>query len=291
MAITADMVKKLREQTGAGMMDCKKALTETDGDYEKAVTLLREKGIAVAAKREARSATEGLIGSYVSPDNKTGVLVETNCETTFVAKTDEFVQLAKDLAQFVATADTGGTVESLLDKPFKGGQTVRDRVNELMGKIGEKLPISRFVKIDGDGVVGSYIHTGDQIGVLVKLAGVAASDDAISLAKDLAMHISWSNPDYLKREDIQQEALDKEREVHRQWAIKEGKPENIIERIVEGRMKEFYSRTVLVEQPFIKDEDQAIQDLVSSVAKKVGSEISIAGYVRYRVGETAGDAE
>lgn len=203
MAISADMVKKLREQTGAGMMDCKKALGEANGDFEKAVALLREKGIAVAAKREARTATEGVIGCYIHTGNQIGVLVELNCETTFVAKTDEFQHLARDLA----------------------------------------------------------------------------------------MHISWSNPDYLTREDIPEDVLDKEREIHRQWAIKEGKPENIIDRIVEGRMKEFYSRICLLEQPYIKDEDQTVQDLVNNVIAKIGEKIVVARYVRYRVGEMAVESD
>lgn len=201
MAISADMVKKLREQTGAGMMDCKKALAETNGDFEKAATLLREKGIAVAAKRESRAASEGMIGSYIHAGSQIGVLVEVNCETTFVAKTDEFIQLARDLA----------------------------------------------------------------------------------------MHIAWSNPDYLRREDIPEDVLNKEREVHKQWAIQQGKPENVIDRIIEGRMKEFYSRVCLLEQPYIKDEEQTIQDLINGVIGKVGEKISVARFVRYRVGETAGD--
>lgn len=199
MAVSADMVKKLREQTGAGMMDCKNALTETGGDFEKAITLLREKGVAVAQKREARAASEGVIGSYVHMGGQIGVMVELNCETTFVAKTDEFIQLAKDLA----------------------------------------------------------------------------------------MHISWSNPDYLRREDIPEEVLAREREIHRQWAIKEGKPENVIDRIVEGRMKDFYSRACLLEQAYIKDEEQTIQDLINSVIAVIGEKISVARFVRYRVGETA----
>jgi len=199
MAITAEMVKKLREQTGAGMMDCKKALLETGGDFEKATKILREKGVAVAAKRESKIATEGVIGCYVHMGNQIGVLVELNCETAPVAKTDEFQQLAKDIA----------------------------------------------------------------------------------------MHISWSDPQYLRREDIPEEVLEQEREIHRQWAIKEGKPAQVIDRIVEGRMKEFYSRVCLLEQPFIKDEEMTIQDLIHSVIGKVGEKIEVARFVRYRVGETA----
>ena len=203
MAITADMVKKLRDQTGAGMMDCKKALTETNADFEKAVTVLRERGIAVAQKRESRTASEGVIGSYIHTGSQIGVLVELNCETTFVAKTDEFR----------------------------------------------------------------------------------------NLARDLAMHISWSNPRYMRREDIPEDVLENERDVHRQWAIKEGKPEKVIDRIVEGRMKEFYSQTCLLEQPFIKDEEQTIQDLVNNVVAKLGEKTEVARFIRFRVGETAGDSD
>ena len=201
MAITADMVKKLREQTGAGMMDCKKALTETEGNLEKATTLLREKGVAVAMKRESKAASEGIIGSYVHTGSQIGVLVELNCETAPVAKTDEFQQLARDLA----------------------------------------------------------------------------------------MHISWSNPRYLQRQDIPETVIEKERDVHRQWAIKEGKPEKVIDRIVDGRMKEFYSQVCLLEQPYIKDEEQTIQDLVYGMVGKLGEKMSVARFIRFRVGETASD--
>jgi elongation factor Ts len=201
MAISADMVKKLRDQTGAGMMDCKKALTETNGDYEKAVTILREKGIAVAAKRESRAATEGVIGSYIHMGSQIGVMVEINCETASVAKTDEFQQLAKDIA----------------------------------------------------------------------------------------MHISWSDPQYMCREDIPESMLAAERDVHKQWAINEGKPTQVIEKIVEGRIKEFFSRACLLEQPFIKDEDLTIQDLIHNVVAKVGEKITVSRYIRYRIGETSRD--
>lgn len=291
MAITADMVKKLREQTGAGMMDCKKALTETNGDYEKAVNLLREKGIAVAAKRESKSASEGMIGSYISADSKVGVLVELNCETTFVAKTDEFVTLAKDLAKFVAETNSCDCLDTLLELPFKGDQSVVTCVNEVMGKVGEKMTLSRFVRFDTDGVIGSYIHLGDQIGVMVDLKTGVKNDDIAVLAKDLAMHISWSSPEYLVRDEIPESVLANEREVHRQWAIKEGKPENIIDRIIEGRMKDFYSKVCLMEQAFIKDEDQTISSLIENVAKKVEGEIAINRYVRFRVGETTSVTE
>ena len=293
MAITADMVKKLRDQTGAGMMDCKKALGETNGDFDKAVTLLREKGIAVAAKREARTASEGMIGSFITADNGAGALAELNCETTFVAKTDEFVALAQNLAKQAVDAGNDD-VAAILNMPYiaDNSRTTEVALTEIMGKVGEKMSFPRCARLDteGKGIIGSYIHMGGQIGVMVQLNSEAKSDDVIQLAKDIAMHISWSNPEYMKREEIPQEALEKERDVHKQWAIKEGKPVNIIDRIVEGRMKDFYSRICLVEQPFIKDEEQTIQNYINTVSKKVGSEISIAGYARFRVGEASGDA-
>ncbi len=174
-------------------------------------------------------------------------------------------------------------------RAFAGGQSVRERLSELMGKIGEKMTIARFARLDTGGMIGSYIHMGDQIGVLVELAGASNSQDTVQLAKDLAMHISWSNPGYLKREDIPAEVLEKERAVHRQWAVKEGKPEPVIDRVVEGRMKDFYSKVCLLEQPYIKDEDQTIQALISGTAKKIGQDLAVAKYVRFRVGETAGD--
>ena len=299
MAITADMVKKLRDQTGAGMMDCKKALTETDGDYEKAVTLLREKGIAVAAKREARAASEGLIGSYISDCAKVGAMLELNCETSFVTKTDEFISLSKNLAA-QAAKEPCACLNCLLGSPYSGNpaQTVAEAISEAMGKIGEKMTVARFVRlaVEGSaGLIGSYIHPGDQIGVLVEVHtqsdDKAKSEDVINLAKDIAMHISWSKPDYMKRDEIAEDVIAKERDIHKQWAIKEGKPEGVIDRIVEGRMKDFYSRVCLLEQAFIKDEELTIQNLIDNAAKKVGEPVTVAGYVRYRVGETSGDGE
>lgn len=304
MAITAEDVRKLREQTGAGMMDCKKALTESGGDFEKAVTILREKGIAIAAKRESRAASEGLIGCYVSDDSRVGSLVEVNCETTFVAKTDEFVNLTNRLAVQVAAGSSCGCCccggEALLDQPYidEPSKPVKQYITELMGKIGEKIAVARSKRLavgQEPGLIGSYVHMGSRIGVLVKLTcdsdAAAQSDDAKSLAKDLAMHVSWSRPDYLTREEVPADVIEKERDIHRQWAIKEGKPEKVIDRIVDGRMTEFYSRTCLMEQAFIKDEDQTIQKLVDTTAAKAGGKIAVAEVVRFGVGEMAGESD
>lgn len=301
MAITADMVKKLREQTGVGMMDCKKALNETNGDFEKAIVLLREKGMKVAEKRETRSASEGLITASVSADGKSGALVEANCETTFVAKTDDFIEFAKNLSKQAVDEDIA-CLNCLMEKPYayaeNTGTTVETAVRELMGKIGEKLTITRLGKISvtGAGYVGSYLHLGNQIGVLVAVGcesdDAAKSDTLQTLAKDIAMHISWSTPQYLNRNDIPKDVYETEKEIQLQKALAEGKPANIVEKMVEGRMvKEFFARVCLDDQPFIKDESLIISKLIANVSKEIGEKISVESYVRFQVGETTGDEE
>ena len=307
MAITAEMVRLLREKTSAGMMDCKKALSETDGDFDKAVTLLRERGVAVAAKRESRSASEGVIAIYISDDSQTGVIVELNCETTFVAKTDEFKALAANIAAHVAHSASDAVdcncSDSVMTQKYYADEsvTLQDMVNTNVAKLGEKTALNRLVRFDvggpehsNNGAIGSYLHMGDRIGVLVELK---CESDSISenevfqqLGKDLAMHISWSNPEYLSRDCIPAEAIEKEREIHKQWAIKEGKPEKIIDKIIDGRMKEFYARTCLLEQPFIKDQDNTIQDLLNLFKQDAGEEVQVVKYVRFGVGETSVDA-
>lgn len=302
MAITAEMVKDLREQTGAGMMDCKKALTETDGDFEAAVKLLREKGIAVAAKRESRVASEGLVGLHMSADQNVGVMVELNCETTFVAKTDEFAALANNIANHIGHLAADAMcqdVAALMCQPYyeNGALTIQEMINHTVAKLGEKTSVARFIRYDvggpdheRSGVIGSYIHMGGQIGVMVELntdsEGVAQSDGILQLAKDLAMHISWSNPEYLCRDDVPENVVEAEREIHRQWAIKEGKPEKILDRIIDGKMKEFYSRVCLLEQPNIKDQDQTIGEMIKLASKDAGEEVCVARFVRFRVGES-----
>ena len=308
MAISADMVKKLREQSGAGMMDCKKALTQTDGDFDKAMTVLREKGMAVAAKREARAASEGVIGSYISEDGQVGVLVELNCETTFVAKTDEFNALAHNIAMHIARVSPDisdcNDVSCLMEQPFVDNTdvTIKDMVNDVLAKLGEKTSVARFARIDVggrdhsyNGAIGSYIHMGSQIVVFVEMKcesdAMAQSPELQQLAKDIAMHICWGNPEYFKTEDVSEEVIAAERDIYRQYAIKEGKPENIIERIVDGKIKEFYSRACLMEQAYVKDADLTIAKLVKTFSRDAGEEVEVAGFKRFRVGETSGDAE
>ena len=293
MAITATMVKDLREKTGAGMMECKKALAETNGDFDKAVNLLRQKGVTVAAKRESIATNEGTIGAYSSEDGKIGALVELGCETSFVAKTDQFVELAQNLAKQVGspTFDAG---TDLMEQPYIADPSVavKDAVTLVIGKLGEKIVVSRHARVaTGAGAVGQYLHTGGQIGVLVELScdcdACATSDEMRGLARDIAMQIAWGTPKFLHKDEIPQETLDQEREVHKQWAIKEGKPEAAMDRIITGRMEKFYEEVVLLDQPFIRDSDLKISDVIKQTAAKLGCNADVKSYKRFRVGEQA----
>lgn len=272
MAITAALVKELREMTGAGMMDCKKALTECDGDMDKAVDFLREKGLAQAAKKAGRIAAEGLVGSYITDDAKTGVIVEVNCETDFVAKTDEFKDLVNGIAKHVAAikpADLETLSASELD-----GQTVAALVTEKIAKIGENISLRRFTCFETDGIIASYIHAGGKIVTLVEIKGGDAE-----LAKDIAMQVAAANPAYLNRTQVPSAELQHEKEVLTEQARNEGKPEKIIEKMVEGRIEKYYKEVCLVDQPFIKGDDES----VSGLLKKANAEV--VRFVRYEMGE------
>ncbi|UOE92813.1 translation elongation factor Ts [Alkalihalobacillus sp. LMS39] len=275
MAVTASMVKELREKTGAGMMDCKKALTETNGDMEKAVDFLREKGIASAAKKADRVAAEGL--SYVEQSGNKAVIVEVNSETDFVAKNENFKNLVADLAKHVLEQNPA-TVEDALAQPFQGGSTsVEEYVNGQIAKIGEKISLRRFEvveKTDND-AFGSYLHMGGRIGVLTVIAGNTDEE----LAKDVAMHIAAIKPVYVNRDGVPGDEVDREREVLKQQALNEGKPANIVEKMVEGRLSKFFEQVCLVDQPFVKDGDQKVGKYV----KNKGGEVK--SFVRYEVGE------
>ncbi|MFA9456066.1 translation elongation factor Ts [Halalkalibacter sp. AB-rgal2] len=274
MAVTASMVKELREKTGAGMMDCKKALTETGGDMEKAVDFLREKGIAKAAKKADRVAAEGL--TIVKSEGNKAVIAEINSETDFVAKNENFQKLVGDLADFVLKNEPT-TVEEALGQEFAPGQTVEEFINSSIAKIGEKISLRRFVvvsKADGD-TFGEYLHMGGRIGVLTILEGTSDSE----LAKDIAMHIAAINPKYVSRDQVAQDEVEREREVLKQQALNEGKPENIVEKMVEGRLGKFFEQVCLNDQAFVKDGDQKVGKYV----KAKGAEVK--GFIRYEVGE------
>ena len=270
MAISAAMVKDLREKTGAGMMDCKKALTATDGDMAKAIDYLREKGIAKAEKKAGRIAAEGAVTVYITDDKKTGVLLEVNCETDFAAGNEQFRDLEKKIALHIADANPAD-LDALNDSEIDG-KTVAALITEATATIGEKISLRRFVRYESDGVLAGYIHMGGKIGVLVDLSG---GDD--ELGKDIAMQIAASAPSAVDRSGVAAEDLEHEREVLRKQALEEGKPANIVERMVEGRINKFYKEVCLVEQIFVKDTEKTVKDVLGSV--------QVRRFERYQLGE------
>ena len=273
MNITASMVKDLRTQTGAGMMDCKKALVEAEGDIAKAVDILREKGLSQAAKKASRVAAEGAVGSAVSEDGKTGTILEVNCETDFVGTNEDFRNLAASIADQILAVNPAD-VEALLDSEIDG-KKVRDLVTEAVAKIGENISVRRFVRYESaEGKVYSYIHGGGKIGVLVEMIG---ADD--ELGKDIAMQVAAANPYYLDRTQVSRAEIDHEKEVLAVEARNEGKPENIIEKMVIGRINKYYKEVCLVDQEFIKDGDLTISKLLKS------KNASVVRFARYQLGE------
>lgn len=269
--ITAALVKELREITGAGMMDCKKALVECEGDKDKAIDYLREKGIAKAAKKAGRIASEGVVVAAVTADGKTACIVEINSETDFVAKNENFQNLVKKIAEHIVAckpADMDALNASQMD-----GKTVADVMTEAVASIGEKLSLRRFeVYTTEDGQLATYIHMGGKIGVIVELSG---GDEA--LGKDVAMQIAAAKPQCIGRADVDQEALAHEREVLRKQALEEGKPEKIVEKMVDGRINKYYKEVCLVEQEFVKDSDKTIKDILAGV--------EVRRFARFEMGE------
>ncbi|MED2973297.1 translation elongation factor Ts [Fictibacillus sp. B-59209] len=275
MAVTAQMVKELREKTGAGMMDCKKALTETNGDMEKAIDFLREKGIAKAAKKADRIAAEGLTSVVV--DGNKAVILEVNSETDFVAKNENFTALISVLAKHLLEANVSSVEEALSSEIKSEGISVNDYLNNAIAKIGEKISLRRFQIIEKgeNAVFGAYLHMGGRIGVLSVVEGT--NDEAV--AKDVAMHVAAVNPRYITRDAVSEEEVAREREVLTQQALNEGKPENIVAKMVEGRLGKFFEEICLNDQSFVKDPDQKVGKYVAS---KGGT---VKAFVRFEVGE------
>ena len=271
--ITAALVKELRERTGAGMMDCKKALAAVEGDMDKAIDFLREKGLAAAAKKAGRVAAEGIVGSYISDDGKVGVIVEVNCETDFVAKTEQFQALVKSIAEHIAKtnpADMDVLMASTLN-----GQTVAELITASIAKIGENISLRRFARYEvTEGTVAAYIHGGGKIGVLVNLTAGSAE-----LGKDIAMHVAAANPSYLKREEVPAAELEHEKAVLSEQARNEGKPDKIIEKMVMGRIQKYYKEVCLLDQEFVKDPDQTITKLLKA------NNADVVAFARFQLGE------
>jgi len=281
MAVTAEQVNQLRKKTGAGMMDCKKALVEANGDMEKAIEILRKKGAAVAAKRAEKTANEGLIVTKISDDQSSGTILEINCETDFVANSADFIKLAAFVSD-TAHKNKPSSVSELVDLP-----AVKNMINDVLAKVGEKIEVSRFTnETSKNGIVVGYIHLGSKLGVLVRFDDVADKKNEFeTISKDIAMQIAAMNPICVYREEVPKQTIEKEMDIYKELARKEGKPEQMIEKIAAGRLNKFYQENVLVEQAFIKDNSKSVGDLLKEFNSKNGTNIKIALFHRYHLGD------
>ena len=292
MAITASMVKELRELTGVGMLDCKKALAETDGDMEKAVEYLREKGLAASEKKAGRIASEGVCLSYLNDDKSVGVVVEVNSETDFVAKNPVFREYVLQVAEHIANSQAAD-VEALLAEAWKfdTSMTVAEALSSKVAVIGENLKIRRFEKYakEGNGTIVSYIHGGGRIGVMIEIACDNVTDAVEEMGKNVAMQIAALNPQFICVDDVPAEFVAKEKEILTQQAMNDpknaSKPANIIEKMIDGRLNKEMKEICLVEQPYVKDGDLTVKKYIESVAKEVGAPITIKRMVRFETGE------
>ena len=281
--ISAQAVKELRDKTGAGMMDCKKALTQAEGDLEKAVDILREKGLASAAKKSGRVAAEGVIATYVSDDLKNASIMELNCETDFVSANEAFIALANDIAKAVAESNVD-SLEAVKALPY-GDATIQDAITALIAKLGENMNLRRYEKMEAPaGLVSSYIHMGGKIGVLVQVDAENASQEVASVAKDVAMHVAALNPQFLDNSSVDADTIEREREIYRVQALNEGKPEKIVDKMVDGRINKFFKEVCLVNQMFVKNPDLSIEAFVKEESKKLGN-IKLVKFVRFEKGE------
>ena len=282
MAITAAQVNELRQKTGAGMMDCKKALIEADGDITKAIEVLRKKGASVAAKRAEKSANEGLIVTKVSDDGSKGVMVEVNCETDFVAKSDDFTTFADSVLESVFNSEPKN-VETLLNE----NPTLKTKLNDVLGKVGEKIEISRFaLEKAEDSLVVDYVHLGSKLGVLVKFDKVTNNKEELTnIGKDIAMQVAAMKPISVYREEITKDVIEKEIEIYKEVAKKEGKPEQILEKIATGKLNKFYQENCLIEQMFIKDNSKVVGDLIKQFNSKNGTEVKLSLFRRFHLSD------
>ena len=288
MAISAAMVKELREITGAGMVDCKNALAATDGNIEKAQEYLREKGLATAAKKSGRIATEGLVMSFVSDDGARGAIVEVNSETDFVGKNQEFRTFVETVAK-LAMRSPASEIEAFMEEPWITGEyaTIKEALTNKIAVIGENLSIRRkhvFVK-QGSGAILAYIHGGGRVSVLIELVCEKPGEPLAEAGKNLAMQIAAMNPKFVQRGDVPQDFIDKEREILKQQALNEGKPEKIVEKMVEGRLTKALTDFCLLEQEYVKDGDLTVAKYLEAVGKELGAPVSVKRFVRYETGE------
>ncbi len=280
--ITAQQVKELRDKTGAGMADCKKALVESGGDMESAVDFLRKKGAASAEKRADKDTNEGLVATKIADNGQAASIAQISCETDFVALNDEFVQFADSIASVVFDNEPKDT-ESLLSAEFNG-KKVEDSYNDILAKFSEKIDVSKFEKVKTDGYIVDYIHSGNKLGVLIEVSSSNINDESRSLVRDIAMQVAAMNPAFVDRSTVTQEILDKEKELYKQQAAEEGKPADIAERIAEGRINKFYKENCLIEQQFVKDGNITVSDVLKQISDNAGEEVKVNQFVRYSIG-------
>lgn len=287
--ISATAVKELREKTNAGMMDCKKVLTETNGDMDAAIKLLRERGIAKAGAKADRAANEGIIAARVSADGSSGLLLEINCETDFVSKNENFQSFVNAIADTVAASSAADHTAALA--VTMGGHSIEDSVKAKVVEIGENLQFRKYVRFNAEagGVIASYIHPPGKVGVLIEVgvanAATAGSDAFKELVRDLTLHIAACAPKGLSREDIPADVVDAEREIFRARLADSGKPENIIENILKGQINKFFAESCFLEQPFVKDDKQTVTQLLEAKGKELGDTLSVKRFVRFGLGE------
>ena len=283
--ITSSMVKELREKTGAGMMDCKKALTESQGDYTKAEEWLRKKGISKAASKGSRIAAEGLVGIELSDDAKLGTVVEVNSETDFVAKNDEFVKLTKGLVQHIAKS-APADVAALLEQTWSDGKKVKDVVTEKIATIGENIAVRRFQRFEvkAEGALGMYLHSNSKVAALVEVMGQSGTE-ARELGRELAMQVAAVRPPYVDRTQVPADILEKEKEIYREELKTAKKPEAIWEKILTGKLEKFFEQNCLVDQLWIKDDKKKVKDLIAELGKRAGATLTVGRVARLEVGE------
>jgi len=285
--ITATDVKKLRDATGAGMMECKAALTEANGNFDEATTILRKRGLASAAKKAGRATSEGLIGNRLAGDHSSGILVEVNCESDFVARTDDFQKLIQDVLSEIEKAGDAANDAWLTDP---NGPVV-GLIKPVIGKLGENMVAPRCVRYAGKGYVGQYIHPGAKVGVQVEFTGVtpdvARREEFTTLVKEVAMQIAAASPQYASRDEVPAAVLDKERAIYRAQVEETKKPANIIDKIVEGKLGSYYKQVVLVDQESVRDPKMTVKDVIAAASKALGATVAVSRFARLRVGENA----
>jgi elongation factor Ts len=283
MAATLDQVKDLREQTGAGMADCKKALDESNGDMQGAIEYLRKRGAASAAKRADRASNEGMVIAKASADGKIVAIVEINCETDFVARNDEFVNFASTVAETILSANPASE-EAMMNAEI-GGKKLGDAYNEMLAKFSERILIKRYERLTSTGFILDYIHTGSKLGVVLEFTAAPKDDATRGQMRDIAMQIAAMNPLYVRREQVDNATLDKEKEIYTQQAIEQGKAPEIATKVAQGRVEKFYQEFCLVEQTFVKDSGKTVADVLKDISATNGSTVDVVQFRRYFLGE------